>query len=1048
MDTRGLLDQLNYINSPCFIQSHQFNRYPTYAHIFRRAPGLEGVYTLKESCGNNTHSESIIPFVYVCKAHSEEEARNIHRLVWNQNTVPFLIVDSPKHIRLYRGFHYDTKKRDQDQHIIDVARDAKNILDRLSDFTAESIDNRRVWDHWSHVVTTDTKVDQKLLGNLKKLGEWLCKNNEPKLTRHDANALIGKYVYLRYLRDRKILSDEKLNEWNIQDDQIFGRKAKPDSLNLVDKKLKEWLNGTIFPFPSSLNEIHVRAVASTFIGDEPESWQMHLNFEAYDFEKIPIETLSVVYQQFLHTDVGGEIGVSQGRKLGAYYTPIHLVNFILDELDAKKPLEKGMTVFDPACGSGAFLVQSYRRLIERELAKYPKGKLKLTELRDVLTKHIYGMEVDEDACGITELSLMLTLLDYVEPPDLKNKPQFKLPELRNKNIFLCKRGFFDPNPEWENSKPQNGFDWIVGNPPWKELTKHKIDNEADWAAYDWITNKETKQKFPVGGIQLAEAFSWKVTQSINPKGIIGLLMPAMTLFKSQSTKYRQKFFISLNVWCIVNFANLRRHLFVGSIEPAAAFFYSLTNLDENSENNSILTYAPFAITQFFNKENASTKKEKKRVHTWTCVVDASAIKEIPLSEVVQGNYLTWKIAMWGTQRDKQLIHSFTRQYQSLLSYEKEHGLSIHQGLELRNRHVEEDTEPLPWIINKKGLVIDVLKGIRNLFSIPDEAFKVIDKSEAYVRKGRLETPLSVCYPPHIIVDAARRFAIYSDEFFVIPARQIGISGDKTKTELLKFLSVYLSSDFVRYHQFLSSSMYGIERNRTSLDELKNTPIPFDDIFNNQLSEWLELHNELVDASKQANRSNKQPELFDTGNYDSNHKNLQELVNQLNDKVYKLLGIREHERYLIEDFCNVRIKLNDGSIANEAMAPPPENEMKAYAEILADELDVFLSGKKQHKITVFHSDEMAIIELDHLKTETSCSPKLIKVNDQTRNEFEKLRHRLLKNYRQWMYFDRGLKIFEGRKTYLCKPMHRLYWLRSQALADADEIIADKLIAAGD
>ena len=60
-------------------------------------------------------------------------------------------------------------------------------------------------------------------------------------------------------------------------------------------------------------------VAGIFKGDVIGR-QMHIDFKPYDFEYLPIETLSVVYQQFLHSE-------GTGKQKGAYYTPIHLVKY-------------------------------------------------------------------------------------------------------------------------------------------------------------------------------------------------------------------------------------------------------------------------------------------------------------------------------------------------------------------------------------------------------------------------------------------------------------------------------------------------------------------------------------------------------------------------------------------------------------------------------------------------------------------------------------------------------------------------------------------------
>jgi len=70
-------------------------------------------------------------------------------------------------------------------------------------------------------------------------------------------------------------------------------------------------------------------------------------------------------------------------------------------------------------------------------------------------------------------------------------------------------------------------------------------------------------------------------------GVVALLLPAMTLFKDESARYRQQFFSSLRVHAVANFANLAEVLFPGHRyrmagktvvkrprRPAAAFFYA------------------------------------------------------------------------------------------------------------------------------------------------------------------------------------------------------------------------------------------------------------------------------------------------------------------------------------------------------------------------------------------------------------------------------------------------------------------------------------------
>ena len=350
------------------------------------------------------------PVIYVCDAQTTEEADRIHRLVWNQNVVPFVLVRTSNEIRVYSGFAY--RQDSGEWTVTKVLKKAVTVQEIASklvpSFHAHRIDDGTLWRSEGQFITP-MPVDWKLLSNLETLGRIL--HERMGLGLRAAQSLIGKYVYLRYLRDRKILSPEKLERFGVMEEDVFSRQAKLPALKTLIRCLDDWLNGAIFdiPWQENITASHIREVAGAFFGDDPETGQLNL-YEDYDFSYIPIETLSVVYEQFLRA-------MGRARKAGAYYTPIPLVNFVLDALEELKPLRAGTRVLDPACGSGAFLVQCYRRLIEKELAK--RQTLQPFELQKLLQRHIFGVERDEAASQIAELSLaILTLLDYITEPDL------------------------------------------------------------------------------------------------------------------------------------------------------------------------------------------------------------------------------------------------------------------------------------------------------------------------------------------------------------------------------------------------------------------------------------------------------------------------------------------------------------------------------------------------------------------------------------------------------------------------------------------------------
>ena len=550
-------------------------------------------------------------------------------------------MQTPQYLRLYSGFLYQsaTSPETEDRGILKAAVAFNDVLDQLAAFQAEAIDNGALWQEWGDHITPETRVDWSLLEQLRKLDAYL---QQQSVSREISHALIGKFVYFRYLKDRQILSDRKLAKWGIAPQTVFSRHATLQDFLSLDRHTHDWLNGDIFPLDAAaLSSLPLQQVAGVFSGDTVEG-QLYLNFEPYDFSFIPIETLSVIYEQFLHQPEADQ-NTARGRELRAYYTPIPLITFILEELEKKRPLTKGMKILDPACGSGAFLVQCYRRLIEKQ--RYQTQRLlQPGELRDILTSQIFGVERDGDACRVAELSLILTLLDYVNPPDLENNPSFQLPCLRDTNIFEA--DFFAPDSAWTKAASTKKFDWIVGNPPWVSLRSQSI-REEDRYVWQWM--KTNDKEAPTGGNQVAEAFVWKTLPYLAQDGVAGLVLPAMTLFKEESTHFRQKFFATVHTWCVANFSNLAYVLFAGRAERPALvlFFQPRHDCFDGDQDETILTYAPLVVNQEANRPRRAGKQKP----TWNIIINAAEIQEVPTYKAATGDMLPWKLAMWGCFRD-------------------------------------------------------------------------------------------------------------------------------------------------------------------------------------------------------------------------------------------------------------------------------------------------------------------------------------------------------------------------------------------------------------
>ena len=101
---------LGYKDSPNFLLADKdFPYAQELGHVFRKARaecGLQGVYSLR----SQDDKALPIPVLYFCQAHTEAQARQIHRQVWNQGIVPFRPFRLLRELRLYSELSLQTTR--------------------------------------------------------------------------------------------------------------------------------------------------------------------------------------------------------------------------------------------------------------------------------------------------------------------------------------------------------------------------------------------------------------------------------------------------------------------------------------------------------------------------------------------------------------------------------------------------------------------------------------------------------------------------------------------------------------------------------------------------------------------------------------------------------------------------------------------------------------------------------------------------------------------------------------------------------------------------
>ncbi|MBI5205854.1 MAG: N-6 DNA methylase [Nitrospirae bacterium] len=1041
-----LLNRLGYDSSPYYLSTdNPLN--PDTAHLFRaaREAGVKGIYVIRTSPNTGKNLLSNRPAVYVAEAKTEDDARQIHRSLWNLGYAPFLIVRLPHQIRIYTGFNYSEKEKEVG--LLDAPVDLEQLNAVLKVFKSTSIDTAGIWkSEYAEKLDPNQRVDKRLLKNLEELGHLLKKDGLPDGA---ANALIGKYVYFRYLRDRRILSEEWLKKKHIDSNAVFSHHATLSGFRKLVNALDIRFNGKIFPIDfdkeTAIEDKHVSFVASIFSGGDVDKRdnrvvQLSFAFKSYNFQYIPVETLSAIYEQFIF----------ERKKKGAYYTPEILADYLLSEVEWARPLENGMKILDPACGSGVFLVLAYRRLIEKEMQRQGGQKLSPTKLSNILLKSIFGVEREQDACYVTEFSLILTLLHYVnvEPPDLQHF-EFQFPDLHNTQIF--ESDFFDLKGEKSESNFwQKGvkFDWIVGNPPW---TKANPDDEK--LAYSWINLPANQKKYAVGGNRIAEAYSCLVTELLNKDGIIGLILPATSLFNRESKKYRQSFFNKHDVLRITNFANMREILFDGRATlPAATFIYEVAAGIQDKPH--IIHYGPFNVNQISGAQK----------RPWLITITENEIQAISPYEAANGESSIWKYALWGSYRDKRAMERIKSLFPTELGdVIGKHVWLFHQGSELRDitKETKDKLVHIPDLKDKKEFQTKVMRRSFFSFSVPRNVLFSIPDEKCYIRKQGGEAGLSVTKAPHIILSTNwGDYIAFSNKPFVIPPRQMGIASPSMSDEdYLKALAVYLSSSLASYYLFFNSQEWGVFRQtkRVSTSVVRKIPVP--EFTSQQIDELVKLHKELVDTEKLELSSYAVKGKSGKLDLDekTHHKTLTDeyaeepdpIVRELKEKlqkkidkaIFSLLKIPEDIRLLVSEFIQLRLPLDKPATPTKLVQVPSEARLSAYARTLRDELDGFAMGKIFHRVRITYSEELVKCVVEIAKGKNTI-PVSVKSGDvKTAKLFAELSDTLREQFSQWVYVKRGLRVFADPKMYIYKNPRLIDWTQTQAMNDAGDIIGE-------
>ncbi len=469
-----------------------------------------------------------------------------------------------------------------------------------------------------------TEVDAAFLADIEiwrhDLAATIAVRN-PNLSQREVNfavqRIIDRIIFLRICEDRGLESYGQLRSLTEQP-SIYAQLC--NLFQLADKRY----NSGLFHFhkDKERNEDPDTLTPNITIDDvrlKPILKKLYYPDSPYAFSHVPADILGQVYEQFL----GKVIRITPSRQVkvedkpevqkagGVYYTPTYIVDYIVKctvgkLIEGKSPKQVVRArVLDPACGSGSFLIGAYQFLLNWYRDRYVEDgwqkhkneivldtvgnwRLTLTEKKKILTRHIFGVDIDSQAVEVTKLSLLLKVLEG--ETQLKLFHERALPDLGNNikcgnsligpdfyanqqlllldeedryriNVFDWKQGFPD-------TMRSGGFDAVVGNPPWGG----DIDKELEYfhSLYPSTTQDHTDsfKLFIEAGVRLTKSF-----------GLASMIVPNAILRQRRSRDVRRLLLAN----SIVSVADLGENVFKRVVAPSC--IYVVQRSTPNSEHN-------------------------------------------------------------------------------------------------------------------------------------------------------------------------------------------------------------------------------------------------------------------------------------------------------------------------------------------------------------------------------------------------------------------------------------------------------------------------------
>lgn len=195
-------------------------------------------------------------------------------------------------------------------------------------------------------------------------------------------------------------------------------------------------------------------------------------------------------------------------------------------------------VFDPACGSGNFLIISYKKLRElehdiiRRIAELKNGMLGIKLNSQIKLDHFFGIELEDFPRELAVLSMYIAAHQMNIEFEKEFGKKLSIIPLIDMPTIYCKNS---ARIDWNSVCPNNKSDeiYVIGNPPYKGSRKQSDAQKSDIEAIcKHIKNYKSLDYISIWFLKASEyvansnaKFSFVSTNSITQGEQVGILWP-------------------------------------------------------------------------------------------------------------------------------------------------------------------------------------------------------------------------------------------------------------------------------------------------------------------------------------------------------------------------------------------------------------------------------------------------------------------------------------------------------------------------------------------